>query len=290
MKELVVISGKGGTGKTSITAALAQILPNTVVADCDVDAANLHLLLKPKLVESHDFYSGKVAKIETKLCDNNGVCFKHCRFGAIKQEEGRYSVDPILCEGCGVCVALCPSKAISFDENLCGKWFQSDTPKGPMIHAELNPGGENSGKLVAMVRKQAKLIAEETKAHWILVDGPPGIGCPVISSITGSDAVMVVTEPTLSGKHDLERVLSLAKHFDIPASVVINKSDINPEVAEEISKAAIDAGAEVWGTIPYSNDFIEALTEGQTVIEANPQGDVSDKLLSLGKKIEETLN
>jgi len=289
MKELIVISGKGGTGKTSITAALAQILPQVVVADCDVDAANLHLLLKPELISTHDFYSGHLAQIETKLCDNTGTCEVHCRFGAIKRDRDRFSIDPILCEGCGLCAALCPSGAISFNSNLCGKWFSSRTSWGPMIHAELHPGGENSGKLVAAVRKQAKSIAAENKASWILVDGPPGVGCPVISSITGGDAVMVVTEPTLSGVHDLKRVLSLAKHFDIPSSVVINKCDLNPEISQDIYRVTAEGGAEVWETIPYSHEFNEALTQGQTVVEANPPGDVSKKIVSLGEKIQEKL-
>jgi len=211
MKQLVVISGKGGTGKTVITAAFAALAKNKVMADCDVDAADLHILLMPEIIERHDFSGGRTAIIDKTKCNNCGTCISQCRFEAISEET--FTVDPISCEGCGVCFRVCPKGAISMENNKSGEWFISSTPYGPFVHARLGIAEENSGKLVAVVRQNAKLIAGKEKRDLIIIDGPPGIGCPVISSISGTDAVLVVTEPTLSGVHDMKRVLELAGHF-----------------------------------------------------------------------------
>ena len=242
MKELVVISGKGGTGKTSIAAAFTSLAQKAVVADCDVDAADLHLVLSPTIKQESDFSGGKQAAIIAEKCIGCGRCAKMCRFEAI-HFNGRgndvvaktYTVDPFSCEGCKVCVEFCPVDAIDFKAAINGHWFISDTRFGPMVHAQLGIAEENSGKLVTLIRREAKRIAEEQNKDLLIIDGSPGIGCPVIASITGSDVVLVVTEPTLSGKHDLERVAQLTANFGIKTLVCINKADINPEMSRSIS-------------------------------------------------------
>ena len=289
MRELVVISGKGGTGKTSLTASLAKLEGNLVLADCDVDAADLHLLLKPRIRETRPFISGHLAVIDPDRCNNCGLCQSVCRFEAIHLEEGDFRVDPVSCEGCKVCVAICPAKAIDFPAADCGNWYDSVTSSGPMIHARLKPGAENSGKLVSQVRKAARAKAEETGVEWILVDGPPGIGCPVISSITGSSAVLVVTEPTLSGRHDLERVLKLARHFNLPAFVVINKWDINRDVSESIETMAGDNGAALAGKIPYFPEFSEALNQGLTLVEYRPNSEITQILMEIWQYLDRNI-
>jgi MinD superfamily P-loop ATPase len=216
MKELVVISGKGGTGKTSLTAAFANLSAETVLCDADVDAADLFLITEPDIRESYIFKSGHKADIVSDICSRCGLCRDLCRFSAIRED---FTVDPLSCEGCGVCVYFCPVKAISFSENTCGEWYISETRVGPMVHARLNIAEENSGKLVALVRKEARKLAEKRQAELILTDGPPGIGCPVIASIGGASAVLIVTEPTVSGLHDMSRVIDLARHFSVKAMV-----------------------------------------------------------------------
>ncbi len=221
MKELVIISGKGGTGKTSVTASLALLAGRPVLCDCDVDAADLHLVLAPDIREEHEFRSGHSAVINRDDCVDCGACADLCRFGAIRMEEKEDSdtlfvIDPVSCEGCGVCVYFCPQNAIDFPERLCGKWFVSQTRLGPMVHARLGAAAENSGKLVTTVRQEARRLAETGGHDWVIVDGPPGIGCPVIASVTGASQILVVTEPTVSGEHDLERVLGLARIFRFP--------------------------------------------------------------------------
>ncbi|NLN60690.1 MAG: 4Fe-4S binding protein [Deltaproteobacteria bacterium] len=274
MKELVVISGKGGTGKTSLVASLACLAERPVIADCDVDAADLHLVLVPQVKERHDFYGGHEAVVRPDVCTGCGVCAEFCRFEAISEtrtSEGNivFQVDPIDCEGCGVCVRFCPVQAIDFPECLCGEWMVSETPYGPMVHARLGVAAENSGKLVSMVRREAARIASEKKHSRIIVDGPPGIGCPVIASITGASRVLVVTEPTVSGKHDLERVLSLAKHFDIPAAVCVNKWDLNPSMTEKIETFATALGSEVVGRIRYDRAVTLAQMQARAVVETD---------------------
>jgi len=272
MKELVVISGKGGTGKTSVLASFAAMARDAVLADCDVDAADLHLILSPKIKHREEFRSGHKAVIRQADCTRCGACLAHCRFEAVKTDgkvagEATFTIDSIACEGCGVCVHFCPTKAIDFPEQACGEWYISETRFGPMIHARLGIAAENSGKLVSTVRREARRIAEERKSDWILVDGPPGIGCPVIASVTGATLVLAVTEPTLSGEHDLERVLELARHFDIPVAVCVNKWDINHEIAGRIERKATDIGAVVVGRIPYDCAVTEAQVNGKTVVE-----------------------
>ncbi len=272
MKELVVISGKGGTGKTSVTAALAVLAGRVVVADCDVDAADLHLILSPDIQTRQTFISGHEALVQDDACVGCGACQAHCRFDAIvetRSETGavQFKVDPHACEGCGVCVAMCPVKAIEFPERVCGEWFVSESRVGPMVHARLGIGADNSGKLVSLVRQRARDIAEAQALDWVLVDGPPGIGCPVIASITGASSVLIVTEPTLSGEHDLERTLSLTTHFDVPAYVCVNKWDINPDMADRIEQLARATGAQCVARIPYASIVTEAQMQGQTVAD-----------------------
>lgn len=232
MKEIVIVSGKGGTGKTSVVGGLASLLEYKVVADCDVDAANLNLLLNGKVKDSYEFVAGHKATINPDACTGCGRCREVCRFDAISQD---YLVDTLSCEGCGACYFLCPSDAVSFDETLCGHYYVAETVQGDaIVFAELLPGRENSGKLVSMVRTKAREIAQQSGIDLVLIDGPPGIGCPVISSLTGASLAVLVTEPTMTGVHDLERVLSLARHFDIRTAVVVNKGDVNPSFTEGI--------------------------------------------------------
>ncbi len=269
MKELVVISGKGGTGKTSVLGSFAALAQDAVFADCDVDAADLHLILKPEVQKREIFKSGHEAVIRPVDCIGCGRCEEVCRFAAVGRHEDVFRIDASACEGCGVCVHFCPANAIDFPEAVCGEWFVSTTRFGSMVHARLGIGAENSGKLVSVVRKEARQIAEAQGAEFLLVDGPPGIGCPVIASITGADAVLIITEPTVAGEHDLERVLGLAKHFQIPASVCVNKWDINPDMTLRIEAVASQAGATVSGRIPYDHSITEAQIHGQSVVEYN---------------------
>ncbi len=274
MKELVVISGKGGTGKTSVAASFAVLAGRSVVADCDVDAADLHLVLSPTVRERHEFRSGKGAVIRPDDCIGCGVCLDYCRFGAVRagsETAGKisFSIDPVSCEGCGVCVRFCPVDAIDFPERLCGEWMVSDTRCGAMVHARLGVAAENSGKLVSTVRREARRIAEEQGCPLVIVDGPPGIGCPVIASVTGASSVVVVTEPTVSGEHDLGRVLSLTRHFGIPASVCVNKWDINVAMTERIEAAALEAGARIAGRIRYDRAVTAAQMRMLAVVETD---------------------
>ncbi|MGD9874202.1 MAG: ATP-binding protein [Kiritimatiellia bacterium] len=274
VKELVIISGKGGTGKTSVTASFASLAKNAVLADGDVDAADLHLLLQPQIKQREEFRGGHEAVIRAEDCVGCGLCEAHCRFDAIRRDSEVYAIDPSGCEGCGVCVGICPAKAIDFPVRPGGEWYISETRCGPMVHARLTPGGENSGKLVSLVREEARKIAEERKLGLVLMDGPPGIGCPVIASITGASMVLVVTEPTLSGEHDLERVLRLTNHFRISSMVCVNKWDINPAQTEKIETMAVRLGAEVAGRICYDSGVTEAQVEGKCIVETEtPAGE-----------------
>ena len=278
MNELVILSGKGGTGKTSVTAAFAHLANRPVIADCDVDAADLALVLSPVRRETHRFLSGHLASIMEEVCCNCGVCLPECRFDAIMppsldQGHSTYWIDATACEGCGVCLETCPMDVIEFAERECGEWMISDTNCGPLIHAELGVAAENSGKLVSTVRKAARRIAETNNASLILVDGPPGIGCPVIASLTGATDVLLITEPTLSGAHDLKRVLSLTKHFGLPASVCVNKWDINPQVTEQIEREAAATGINIAGRIRYDPSVTKAQIDARSVIDIDcPSG------------------
>ena len=285
MKELVVISGKGGTGKTSIVAAFAALAEKAVLADCDVDAADLHLVLEPEVKHREPFSGGREAVIRQEDCTGCGDCLARCRFDAVRREEqetgkGVFSIDPMGCEGCGVCVHFCPVGAIDFPEKVNGEWFVSETRHGPMVHAKLGIAEENSGKLVTIVRRKAKEIAEERRLDFIIVDGSPGIGCPVIASIGGADMVLAVTEPTMSGLHDLERVVSLAKHFGIPAAVCINKADINPEMAGKIETFCHGEGLQLLGLIPYDTAVTKAQLEAKSVVECS-DGEVAREMRSM---------
>lgn len=270
MKEIVCISGKGGTGKTSLVASFASLANGCVLADCDVDAPDLHLVLKPTVLLKEDFKGGKRARIEADRCNACGVCFNLCRFDAIVEggpDSQPFFVDPIACEGCGVCAHFCPQDAIRFEEVVNGQWYISETRYGPMVHASLGVAEENSGKLVSLVRSQARKIAGEKGIEIILVDGSPGIGCPVIASLTGADLVLVVTEPTLSGMHDLERVSELAGYFKIPVLVCINKADINPSIAGDIESWCDKKGLGMIGRVDYDKDFTMAQIKGKSLVE-----------------------
>ena len=269
LQELVVISGKGGTGKTSVAASFAVLAAGrAVVADCDVDAADMHLVLAPRILESTDFKSGHEAVIRREKCTGCGLCAELCRFSAVKLlPNNQYRVDPVACEGCGVCVRFCPAEVIAFPERFCGEWLVSETRCGTMVHACLGVAAENSGKLVSIVRRKARRIAEEKRLPLIVTDGPPGIGCPVIASVTGASQVLVVTEPTVSGEHDMERVLSLTRHFDISTSVCVNKWDINPEMAERIERKAEASGARIVGRIRYDRMVTAAQIQAKAVVE-----------------------
>ena len=291
MKELVVISGKGGTGKTSIVAAFAGLAKNAVLADCDVDAADLHLILEPKIKHESDFSGGKRASIVTEQCIGCGKCMEVCRFDAVKSngcagngEAETFTVDPISCEGCKVCVEFCPVGAIDFNDAVNGRWFVSDTRFGPMVHAELGIAEENSGKLVTLIRREAKRIATEDHKDLIIADGSPGIGCPVIASITGADLVLIITEPTLSGMHDLGRVADLTEIFGIPTLVCINKSDLNPDMTKQIAKEAGERGIKPAGEIRYDKAFTKAQIMKATVIEYTG-GRVSEEIRTLWRNV-----
>jgi len=264
MKELVILSGKGGTGKTSLVAALAYLAHNTVLCDADVDAADLHLLTAPRILESHDFQSGHKAVIRSEACTQCGLCREICRWNAVGED---FTVDAISCEGCGVCVYFCPEKAIDFPLQTCGQWFISETRFGPMVHARLGIAEENSGKLVALVRQQAKRVAEEQRRDLLLTDGPPGIGCPVIASLGGASALLIVAEPTVSGRHDMTRVLELAAHFNVPALLTVNKFDLNPDEALAIEAFARERGARTVGRISFDPAFTRSMVQGKTVFE-----------------------
>ena len=269
MKEIVVISGKGGTGKTSITASFAWLGGKEVVtADCDVDAADMHLLMDPDFNLTSDFMSGELAVIDRARCTGCGKCAKVCRFDAIDIGDGQFTVDPVSCEGCAYCSRACPEGAIRMELQKAGEVYISRVKTdGTMVHARLGINAENSGRLVARVKNEAKRIAEETNRDIILVDGSPGIGCPVVSSLSGADYVVFVTEPTLSGLHDLKRINELRNTFDIPAGCIINKSDLNPEITERLHDYLHQEEIEVIGTIPYDECFTSAMLEGETVVE-----------------------
>jgi len=283
MKEIVVISGKGGTGKTSFTACMATLFDNKVVADCDVDAANLNLVLNAAVVEEYEFVSGHRAAINKDICTSCGRCREVCRYGAISKD---YHVDKFSCEGCGACFYLCPSGAVSFDEALCGHYFVGNTKKQEVaVFAELLPGAENSGKLVTAVRKKAGEIAQGKGNEIILTDGPPGIGCTVIASLTGASYIVFVTEPTVSGVHDLKRVMELSTHFKLPGGVVINKGDLNPAYAKEIETLCLERGFDLLGSIPYEPLVSQAQRQAKTILEYAPDCRASGAIRQIYKKL-----
>ena len=284
MKQIVVISGKGGTGKTIFTASLAALAPSKVLVDCDVDAADLHLLLAPRTVERHEFRNGKTAWIDPAPCIACGKCAEVCRFDAIAKSGDEFEVNPLACEGCGLCARICPVEVIEMRENLCGEWFMSDTAYGPFVHAKLGIAQENSGKLVARIREAAKGIAQTRNLDYVIIDGPPGIGCPVLASLTDTDLAVIVTEPTLSGIHDARRVLELIRHFRVPAGIVINKWDINPEASREIEALCDEEGVSLLGRIPFSKQVAASLIKARPYVET-AQDDVADAIRAAWNKI-----
>ncbi len=286
VKQITVLSGKGGTGKTSLVASFATLAQKSVLTDCDVDAPDLHLLLKPEIVQRQEFKASKVAMIDEEKCIQCGNCEELCRFNAIEKQL----VDPVLCEGCGVCAYVCSVDAVVLKERVSGYAFISKTKYGPMSHARLNPGEENSGKLVTVVRQNAKKVAETEQCELILNDGPPGIGCPVIASLGGVDVGLIVVEPTLSGIHDMERVIGLLDHFKIPSLVCINKFDINEENTDRIIKFCESNGVEVVGKIPFNSIVTEAMVAGKTVVEYSPANLVSQGIEVVWKRVLLALN
>ena len=284
MKELVVLSGKGGTGKTSIVASFAALAQSKVLADCDVDAADLHLVLQPTMRASHEFWSGQVAVIDEEKCTQCDLCQDLCHFEAIND----FRVDPVSCEGCGFCFHICPAEAITMKESMSGHWFIADTKYGTLVHARLGIAQENSGKLVALVRQQARGIAESDRLNYIISDGPPGIGCPVISSLSGANLALLVTEPTQSGIHDMERVIDVCQHFEVPALVCINKHDINEDNTSSIEKYCISQGLKVAAKIPFDNVVTEAIVKGVPVVEYS-QGRITEEIESLWHHVSQAL-
>jgi MinD superfamily P-loop ATPase len=286
MKQLTVLSGKGGTGKTSITASFAVLAKNVVVADCDVDAPDLHMLMYPEIIKTQEFKGSKVAVIDETKCVKCGLCKEKCVFDAI---TSNLNVDVIACEGCKVCAVVCPINAITLAERVSGEAYISKTKYGFMSHALLHPGESNSGKLVTLVRQNAKILAEKEKCNLIIIDGSPGIGCPVIASITGVDVALVVTEPTLSGIHDLERVLQLLDHFNVAPFVCINMYDVNTSNTNKILSFCKENRIEVVGIIPFSPEVTQAMVNGKTIVEYSPMSGVSDEIKNMWNKMSEFL-
>ena len=284
MKELVVISGKGGTGKTSIVASFAALARDALLADCDVDAADLHLILAPRVLRKEEFRSAKEARIRPEDCIGCGRCEEVCRFDAVSRGEDAYVIDPVSCEGCGVCVAQCPQEAIDFSEKVSGDWMVSETRFGPMVHAALGMGEDNSGKLVSVVRREAKKLAAERGLSLVMIDGPPGIGCPVIASVAGVKHALVVAEPTQSGLHDMKRAAGLLKHFSIPGMLAVNKFDVNREMAMRIEEEGERAGLETAGRVSYDNAFTRAMIRGKSVVEFS-DGSVAQEAAALWENV-----
>jgi MinD superfamily P-loop ATPase len=282
MKQLTVLSGKGGTGKTTITASFAVLAKNAVVADCDVDAPDLHMLLHPEVIEMQEFRGSKLAVIDKTKCIKCGMCREKCNFGAITRD---LRVETIACEGCGVCTIVCPVNAITLTERVSGSSYVSKTKYGFMTHALLHPGESNSGKLVTLVRQNAKILAEKENSDLIIIDGSPGIGCPVIASITGVDAGLVVTEPTLSGIHDLERALQLLDHFNVTPFVCVNMYDVNTDNTEKILGFCRENSVEVAGRIPFNHKVTEAMVNGKTIMEHSPESDVAEEIQNIWKHL-----
>ena len=282
MKELIVISGKGGTGKTSIMGAFATLAENKILCDADVDAADLHLLVNPSIQQQYDFKSGHTAVIHQEDCTACGRCRELCRWDAINED---FVIDPIACEGCGVCVYFCPETAIGFPENTCGEWYISKTRFGSMVHARLGIAEENSGKLVTLVRNEARKLAEQEGVPLILTDGPPGVGCPVIAAIGGADGVLAVTEPSVSGIHDLKRVCQLAQHFNVPAMICINKFDLNLALTEDIETYARTNHIECLGRIPFDPAFTHAMVQAKTIFEYDASSASAHAVRQIWKQI-----
>ena len=291
MKQLVILSGKGGTGKTSVAAALAHLATegaqqiSIVLADADVDAANLELVLAPRKLAQEDFWGGKVASIDQAACSGCGECEDVCRFEAIHETDGVYEIDPIACEGCAACVYVCPTEAISMTDQIAGEWYRSESRYGPLFHAALYPAQENSGKLVTLIKQHAKLLALDDAHDLVIVDGPPGIGCPVISAASGADLALIVAEPSVAGVHDMRRILQTTEHFGVQSIVCINKADLYAEGTKEIETYCEEHGIEVIGLIPFDLNITRAMTSGDPVTAYEPDGDASQALREIWKRV-----
>jgi MinD superfamily P-loop ATPase len=299
MKQILVISGKGGTGKTILTASFAALAQNKVMVDCDVDAADLHLILHPTIKETYAFKSGKTARINASSCislvmrksaveSNNTIirddctrCSDVCRFDAISKD---FVIDPVSCEGCGLCSRVCPCQAIVMEENNSGEWYISDTQYGPLVYAKLGIAEENSGKLVMQVRKAAKELADKQGRDFVIIDGPPGIGCPVITSLSGVDMAVIVTEPTLSGLHDMQRVMEVAEHFKVAVGVVINKFDLNVEQSGVIKEFCAVHGVPVLGEIPFSPEVSASIVQGIPAVDFCKDG-TAEKIIAVWEQV-----
>jgi len=288
MKEILIVSGKGGSGKTSLAACFAQLAGNSVLADCDVDAADLALLLHPEATETRDFFAGVLPKIDPTRCNHCGACVSNCRFHAISFSGKVPVIASASCEGCGVCAGVCPAGAIDLKERLCGHLMRSKTRYGTMFHAELLPGAESSGKLVAELRRAAKTEAEANTCQWLIDDGPPGIGCPVISASTGVDYAVIVTEPTVSGVHDMRRLAVLLEQFEIPFALVINKADLNLSAVAELKKFCAEHPIPLLGEIPFDTAFPEMLCQGKTVLE-RPDSNAAQMIKKIWNNLKSTL-
>jgi MinD superfamily P-loop ATPase len=287
MRELTVLSGKGGTGKTSVTAALASLATHIVLCDNDVDAANLHLLAQPVILEEYPFLGGWQANIDEEFCAGCGLCMENCHFDAIHlTADGKYTINPYQCEGCRLCERICPVTAITCFQSKNNQWFVSDSRFGKMIHARMGPGEENSGKLVTKIRKKAREVARAGHADWVINDGPPGVGCATISSLSGVDAVLLVTEPSKSGWHDAERLIQLTNQFELPMWAVINKHDINPDLSAQMELAFQALGIPVIGRLPFDVDMVHSMVAGKTIVEFAPESAISQQL----RAVWQTLN
>ncbi|MGD9092171.1 MAG: P-loop NTPase [Anaerolineales bacterium] len=299
MKQLVVLSGKGGTGKTSLTAAFAHLSATnsrsirTVLVDADVDAANLELVLNPRIVQREDFWGGQIAEIDQSTCSGCGICEDVCRFDAVSvngSNDGRYIIDSIACDGCATCVFQCPCESITMRDQVVGQWFRSECRYGPLFHAALRPAQENSGKLVTLVKQHGRLLAMDEEYELVLVDGPPGTGCPVISAASGADLALIVVEPTVSGEHDMQRALQVADHFGIRALVSVNKADISPVLTKKIEQFCQQKGIEILGRIPFDEMVIRAMARGKPVTEYHPESSASQALRAVWAKLVDVLN
>jgi MinD superfamily P-loop ATPase len=285
MNEIVILSGKGGTGKTSLSAAFATINTNTIVADCDVDAANLHLILNPVNYFERNFTTGHTAVIEYETCTNCGLCIDYCRFDAISFQQGKVTISEISCDGCKLCSRICPSHSIQMIPSDKSRWYAGNYRNGKMVHARLAPGEENSGKLVNVVRENARKTAQETGWETIIIDGPPGTGCPVISSVAGTNKAIIVTEPTNSGFHDMKRVLEITANFKVESFVVINKYDLNESISGRIESWCNENNIPVAGKIPFDEQIVEAMINCQSITEWKPESEVSKEIIRIWKQI-----
>ena len=288
MKQVVIISGKGGTGKTTVTAALADLAAqemHLMLADADVDAANLELLLQPQLVSQTPFIGGKLAQIDQQTCTPCGTCAEVCRFDAVRF-NGHYLIDPKVCEGCLSCFYQCPSDAITIKEHQSGEWYQSETDWGTLFHANLKPGEENSGKLVTEILEHAQQAAQNSGIDLLLVDGPPGIGCPVTAACRSADLAVVVSEPTVSGQHDLERVLQLTRYFKLSTLLVLNKANLSQKMHDEMLAFAREEKVDLLGEIPYDESAMQALFTAQPITRLEGHA-LNDSLASIWQRLKE---